>query len=383
MKKQTFSVKAILRTDKKRKDGTCQVNYRVTINSVCIKLSSSEHCEKSDWNAKTGFFMGSQSSVRNSNLDRDISRLKDFLREQRSIDKDISIESVKAFWSTTDSDDFYEFFDKFCVKKFKELENGTKSHYILLRKRLKEFKKDIKLSHINVNFIQRFDFFLREKLKTGNSGTWGRHKNFKVVLGDAKKNNLIRQNPYDHFKYTQIQPEISPLNAVELKLIEKIVFSRFRASKGLELSRNIFLFTVYTGLRFSDVMSLKQSDIRENCIYKKQAKTKKFVTIPLSEKAKTLVNLYASAENEFIFPDRDNVSVNRDLKTIASLCKIKKNVHHHLARHTFGTTIANNNTNPFIVMQLMGHSNIKTTQRYVNTSIEDLSKTMADINQFN
>lgn len=141
MIKQNFTVKAILRTDKRKKDGTCPINIRVTINSVVVKLSFGEYTEESKWNATDGFFKEAKSSIKNSLLDKEMSRIKDFLREKRSIGTHLDIELVKSFYSTNDSDDFYEFFDKFCTKKFNELSEGTQYHYTLLRKRLKEFKK--------------------------------------------------------------------------------------------------------------------------------------------------------------------------------------------------------------------------------------------------
>lgn len=45
MSKQNFSVKAILRTDKVRKDGSCPINYRVTISSIIVKLPSGQYSE--------------------------------------------------------------------------------------------------------------------------------------------------------------------------------------------------------------------------------------------------------------------------------------------------------------------------------------------------
>lgn len=384
MSKQNFSVKAILRTDKARKDGSCPINYRVTISSIIVKLPSGQYSEISNWNSVTGFYKGSKSSIQNSLLDKDLSRIKDFLREQRSLDNFLDIELVKSFWSTNDNDDFYEFFDKFCEKKFKELSPGTQYHYELLRNRLKSFRKEIKFSQINLKFIENFDSFLRLKLETGDSGVWSRHKNLKAVFGNAFKNNRIRKNPYDDFKLNQENPEIESLTSTELKLIEHLGFSRFPAGRGLQLSRDMFLFSCYSGLRFSDVTTLTSENIIDgNSVLVKMQKTKKVVQIPLVDKAKKILNKYLELGNNQIFPKRTNVSVNRDLKIIASRCKIKKNIHFHLARHTFATTVASSDANAFIVMKLLGHGDIRMTQRYVNTNVNDLSKTLNRINIFN
>jgi integrase/recombinase XerD len=384
MIKQNFTVKAILRTDKRKMDGTCPVNYRVTINSVVLKLTSGEYSEESDWNAKDGFFKGSKSSIQNSLLDNEMSRIKDYLREQRSIGTYLDIELVKSFYSTKDSDDFYEYYDKFCEKKFMELSEGTQYHYVLLRKRLKQFKKEIKLSQINLSFIEKFDNCLSTKFNTGNSGRWSRHKNLKAVIGNALKKNLVKKNPYDEFKLTQEEPKIEYLNRIELKLIEKIRFSNFPRGEGLNITRDIFLFSCYTGLRYSDVICLCKNDVKDGKnISMRMQKTKNIVQVPMSDKAKIILERYISSDNDTIFPNRCNVTVNRDLKTIASLCKIKKKVHFHMARHTFASTMANSDVNSFKIMKLLGHRDIKMTQRYVDNSVEDLAKMLKTIEEFN
>lgn len=384
MIKQNFTVKAILRTDKRKKDGTCPVNFRVTINSVVLKLTSGEYSEESKWNSVDGCFKEAKSSIKNSLLDNEISRIKDFLREQRSIGTYLDIDLVKSFYSTKDSDDFYEYYDKFCEKKFLELSEGTQFHYTLLRKRLKQFKKEIKLSQINLSFVERFDTFLRIKLNTGNSGRWSRHKNFKVVLGNALKNNRIKKNPYENFKSIQEEPKIEYLNITEMMLVEKIIFSRFPQGEGLNITRDMFLFSCYTGLRYSDVISLTKKDIQDGKnISMRMQKTKFLVNVPLTNKAKLILKKYSSPDRDDIFPKRCNVTVNRDLKTIASLCKIKKRVHFHIARDTFATILANENVNAFIIMKLLGHRNIKMTQRYVDNSLEDTSKKLGSIKILN
>lgn len=384
MIKQNFTVKAILRTDKRKKDGTCPVNYRVTINSVVLKLTSGEYSEEPKWNSLDGCFKEAKSSIKNSLLDNEMGRIKDYLRVQRSIGTYLDIDLVKSFYSTKDSDDFYEYYDKFCEKKFTELSEGTQYHYVILRKRLKQFKKEIKLSQINLNFIEKFDSFLNTKCNTGNSGRWSRHKNLKAVLGSALKNNRIKKNPYDEFKLIQEETKIEYLNRIELKLIEKIRFSNFPKGEGLNITRDIFLFSCYTGLRYSDVIGLSKKDILDSeSISLRMQKTKNMVKVPITNKARIILKKYLSTDNDTVFPNRCNVTVNRDLKTIASLCKIKKNVHFHMARHTFASTMADSDVNSFKIMKLLGHRDIKMTQRYVDNSVEDLAKMLKNIEAFN
>jgi integrase/recombinase XerD len=384
MTKQNFSVKAVLRKDKKRQDGLCPINYRVTINSSVIRLPSGIYSEETNWNSQDGLYKGKASSIDNSLICRDVSKIKDFLVEQRTIGTYLDIDLVKNFFSTKDSDDFYEFYEKFCQKKLPELSRGTQYHYTLLEKRLRDFKKNIRLSQINLGFVEKFDIFLKSKLKTGASGCWSRHKNFKAVLGYAVANGRLNKNPYDGYDLKQTEPEIDYLIPTELSSIENLEFSKFERGKGLNLTRDMFLFSCYTGLRFSDMQAMRRENILENrYVSVKQQKTKNWVKIPLTGNAKRILAKYTENNLATIFPERTNVTVNRDLKEIASLCKIKKKVHFHMSRHTFASTMANQDINSFKIMKALGHKDIRMTQRYVNCNIEDLSAMLDTIKAFN
>lgn len=384
MVKQNFSVKAVLRKDKKRRDGLCPINYRVTINSSVIRLPSGVFSEESNWNAVDGLYKGKASSLDNSLLSKDISRIKDFLVEQRAIGTSLDVDLVKTFYSTNDSDDFYEFYEKFCEKRMPELSEGTQYHYKLLEKRLREFKKSIRLSQINLTFIESFHVFLKSKLKTGESGCWSRHKNLKAVLSYAFANGRINKNPYDNYNLKQSEPEIDYLTHSELAKIEKLNFTSFERGKGLAVTRDMFLFSCYTGLRFSDMLAIKKDNIIDNrYISVKQQKTKNVVKVPLTGNARRILEKYCSDNLVSVFPSRTNVTVNRDLKDIASRCKITKKVHFHMSRHTFASTMANMDINSFKIMKALGHKDIRMTQRYVNCNIEDLSAMLDNIPAFN
>jgi len=62
--------------------------------------------------------------------------------------------------------------------------------------------------------------------------------------------------------------------------------------------------------------------------------------------------------------------VNRDLKTIAALCNIKKNLTFHMARHTFADHLKQTSTSIHVIQDSLGHSDARTTQMYL-TSLGD------------
>ncbi|KEQ30329.1 hypothetical protein N180_10290 [Pedobacter antarcticus 4BY] len=66
-----------------------------------------------------------------------------------------------------------------------------------------------------------------------------------------------------------------------------------------------------------------------------------------------------------LLPVPSNQKMNEYLKEIADLCGIDKKLTSHIARHTFATTVTLLNGVPIeSVSKLLGHTNIRTTQRY-------------------
>lgn len=66
-----------------------------------------------------------------------------------------------------------------------------------------------------------------------------------------------------------------------------------------------------------------------------------------------------------LFPRIFNQKLNSYLKEIADVCKIKKNLTFHMARHTFATTVTLTNGVPIeSVSKMLGHTKLTTTQIY-------------------
>lgn len=382
--KLNYSVKAILRTDKKRLDGKCPINFRVTINSKVLKLPSGEFVEESNWNKTDSCYKGSKTSVANEMLDKEINRIKDFIREQRIFGREVTRETIKKFYSKKDTNDFSILYEEFSKKKFKEISLGTQEHYLLLKKRILEYRPNLKVQDIDLTFVENFDTFLRNKSVISDAGLFNRHKNLKTFIRYVIKEKFLESNPYEDFKMPKCKQKFGHITLEELKAIKELDLSDFKNKNGFSITIDMFLFSCYTGLRYSDVHNLKWSNvINMQYLSLETKKTKKRVNLPLSKQAKLILMKYKKNRTEKVFPFRTNVSLNRNLKIIAQMCEIDKVVTFHMARHTFATILANANVNPFHIAQLMTHSNMKQTMTYVNSSVSALGNSVKEINAFN
>jgi integrase len=153
-----------------------------------------------------------------------------------------------------------------------------------------------------------------------------------------------------------------------------------KKNNGLIITKDLFLFSCYTGLRFGDVISLNKKEVEKDRIVKEMEKVSKKIEIPLIPEAKLILEKYGYKFTDgYIFPYRSNVSMNRDLKFIANELKIDKKLTFHIARHTFGSILGMNKVSPFNIMKLMGHGDVRMTSRYVNTNSKILEGVMKEV----
>ena len=177
-------------------------------------------------------------------------------------------------------------------------------------------------------------------------------------------------------KHTHLNPDdLQKLESVHLPSDEK----------GLKHSLDAFLFCCYTGLRYSDFVSLKEGDIVEvenhPWLIFHSVKTGVEVRLPLQllfdGKPWELLGKYQGNWPSF-FTLKSNSSVNHDLEKIGKLAGISKHISFHTARHTNATLLLYQGANITTIQKLLGHRNIGTTQIYSEvmdtTVVRDLER---------
>lgn len=372
-----FNIRAVIRTDKQRRDGKCPIYLVVSINGKIIKIPVGVNGVSKEWDNTAGLFSEQASSIRNTILKKKIAAIEEFLWQQVAAGNEISTDLVKIQFGKGKNKGFYALLEQCYESKLRILAPATKRHYLLVKRRLLEFREDMPLTKINQDFLIDFENFLRSKA-IGDGGIGTHHKVLKVILNYGIKKKVIRENPYAYFKVKRESPHHIPLSEEQIKAIQSVAIKMGpnKLNKGLDLTRDLFLFSCYTALRFSDVLSLTEKQLVSSYLELKQSKTGLVVQIPLLERAIDIVKKYISEDRETIFPPLSNQTANRHLKRIAKLCGIDINIHFHLSRHSFGYIMAGRGMNAFALSKVMGHSSIKTTMLYVNQNLAAVREQM-------
>lgn len=119
----------------------------------------------------------------------------------------------------------------------------------------------------------------------------------------------------------------------------KIILKKKMVSERLEHVRDLFVFSCFCGLAYSDVANLRQENIQKSFdgnlwIITKRVKTNTDVNVPLLDIPKMILKKYkGKLPDGKILPVISNQKLNAYLKEIADICGIKKNLTFHQRRH--------------------------------------------------
>ncbi len=376
-------IKAIIRTDKAdKKTGYCPICIQIRMDGDKKRISIGEKIHPSHWDTDAGRAIGKGYGNLNKMIDKRKNDLEEFCADTIIAGYQLSFSDIDKFLNGTKNSNFYDVFDSVMEIKKPKICDDTKYKYATLRSRLKAFQPRISTSNIDVAFITRFDNYLKG-LNIGGGGIYNHHKCLKCIINEANRYKKAKiEQPYGKDMFT-----IKTLKHKTIFLDEEEVvkFKGFKSDSILANTvRDMFLLSCYSGLRYSDLFSLKVSDIDFNkgIISKKMLKTKHNINIPMNSQIKTLLLKYMVSQksNTKIFREVSNQVGNSILKEIAKECKINKNITFHVGRHTFASYLVNNcNISLPIVSKLLGHVNIANTLIYTNSNINNLKNVMSNV----
>ncbi|MEP2669062.1 MAG: tyrosine-type recombinase/integrase [Cyclobacteriaceae bacterium] len=382
---QTFSILFWLKKAKMNKQGLVPIWARITVDGQRAEFSTQKQIFPKFWDAENNKVNNKYSEAGQINdyltlVKAEVIKHYNILISTKDIvsadDVKKSYKGVKEIKKT-----FLQLFRQFNQhllerREVNDLSEGRHKRFQILYGKCSDFVKskfrrtDVNLDELKLNFIVEFEHYLRAVEKIGHNTAMKYAKDLKQIMKYGVMLEYISTSPFEHFKCSIKKTKREFLDQEELDLLYKKEFN----VKRLEEVRDCYVFSCYTGYAYSDAEALTVDDIAvgidgEKWIIRNRKKTDTTENVPLLPIPREIIEKYRDHEYcktfKKLLPMNSNQRYNAYLKEVADLCDIKKKLTTHTARHTFATTVLLLNDVPMeTAMELLGHTDIRTTQIY-------------------
>lgn len=234
---------------------------------------------------------------------------------------------------------------------------------------LRQFKEGMTFTQIDYKCICDFENFLKNAGYAINTIAKFM-KIFRRFVNLAIDEELMTVYPFRkyHIKTENVQKQ--SLTERELRRIE----DKEEKEELTEEERKVvkgFLFSVYSGLRFSDIVQVTKQHVkniyRNKWVVMRMQKTDHEVRRPISKmfggKAATMIQENKTTTGK-LFQLPCNARCNLILKRVLKRFNIHRHITFHCARHTCATVLLSKGVSLPIIQHILGHQSIKTTQVY-------------------
>lgn len=236
---------------------------------------------------------------------------------------------------------------------------------------LKDFTNGaLKFNQLNEKFCNDYKDYLlntnskrRTNSKLSQNTAVSYFNKFKATLKQAYKDNLL---PNDlNAKITAIKQADTGKVFLTIDEVNLLV----KTECPYPLLKRASLFSILTGLRFSDIQKLKWSEIihirnQEYLIQFRHKKTTKSDFLPIPKQAFDLLGTPQDEDDNVFKGLKYSAYINRQLLVWTKNAGIKKHITFHSFRHTYATLQLQGGTDIYTVSKMLGHKDLKTTQVY-------------------
>jgi len=381
--RSTFNILFYINKQKIKKNGTCPIMGRITIDGKVVQYSAKEEIDPKFWDAKQGCCTGKENkriNIRLNELKKEIEHCY-----QKSVEKNgyVTAEGIKNAIQGVGTNEVM-LLKEFALMK-EEIKNGigithaqkTYYRYGNAYNVIRDFLKykydvdDIEFSKINKQFMEDYHFYL---LTVRNFATYSIQnyvRFLKHTIERAVNKEIIYRNPVRKYYADGRKSSRRWISREDLSTI----MAKPHPKKNVNKVRNLFILSCFTGLAYADIYNLKWSDIHTDkngykWIFKDRTKTTTECYIPLLDIPLSIIENFKGEKNtDKVFDFFCYTTMNTHLKTLKDFYGLKKELTYHVARHTWATTICLSNSVPIETLsRTMGHRSIKTTQIYAEVT---------------
>lgn len=284
------------------------------------------------------------------------------------------------------------------TKKGLRYSKGRIDRYLVFYKNIEKFLgSDFPVNKIDEKFINNYSHFRNQSGITLNSISYEivMLKSFlKSTYKSGLHNNQIFEN--DDFKIYKEEVNYEFLTDNELERLYNFKYE----SEKLRRVCDLFIIEAYTGLRYSDLHLLNESNITKDGLFQViQEKTDDFVYLPIHWRVFEIMDKYGGKPPQ----GYDKRNMNKYIKEMCEVAGINDKIHTkktrggvlikkvqykwelistHTARRSFATNLHLQGVDLLTISKLLGHRKIETTLKYICVRAKEVAVKMKDHSYF-
>ena len=384
------NIKIILRK-KKLSTGEFPICLRITKNRQTKYFKTLFNATENEWDSKAGKF-----NKRNPNYlqnNRLIHKFQDkalqIIGELQIEKDDYTLEDFEKRYrieSNPIANNVFGFWDEIIEEMLLAGRTGNAQANKDARHIVKLFHNSLRLTfkEITPAFLYKLEAFLRSR--GGSDGGIGfKMRTIRALYNFAIERNIVKEEfyPFKTYKVSKLKGK-SPKKALTMEQVKKIVGFDLKKYPFFTNTRNYFVFSFYTrGMNFTDMMKLEWKAIDNDKIFYTRSKTKGNFMIKILPPVQEILDFYQtnSLGTKYVFPillkddltplqleNRKHKTIqryNKELKEIAKLCSIDKQLSSYVARHSYANCLKQKGVATDVISESMGHQNLAVTQAYL------------------
>lgn len=390
-RRSTFAVLFYINRTKVRKDGTCQLLCKVSIDAGWEQIGTKVSVNPDIWNPEKGRADGRSANAITVNraidsLSAEISGHYDEIRRSLGfVTAELVKNAIKGIGRKPSTllalfrEHNEEFKERVGVDRTKE----SYASYLNSYRHLEAFVtgkrgvEDIPLRALDKAFYDDFEVFLGSDRNLRPKSVHEHMYRLKKMTMRAVSQGTLRRDPY-----ARLHPPLPRRKSRHMKLEDlKLLMEKQIDCPNLQRVRDWFLFSTFTGLAYSDLKRLSEDDISQASdgswwIHINRQKTGSRCAVRLLEIPLQIIEKYRhERQNGLIF----------NLYSRTHLIKMTRKLGEeygfyltfHKARHNFGTHITLSMGVPIeTVSRMMGHKSVTTTQIYARVTDRKVDEDM-------
>jgi site-specific recombinase XerD len=389
------SLKLILK-NKVRADGTFPIMLQIIKDGKTKLISTGINCFQNEWDGNELRKQHANYQKRNLILANIKSKALKIIDEFNSDEVDFTLSDFEAKYrgdKVISKITVYEHFQSVISRMNLAGRTGNARSYKDTCNSFFSFQKDLDLSfkNLNVTLLESYEAHLRGR---GNqdSGIANRMRTLRAIYNSAIRNGIVKQEfyPFDKYKISKLKSK-GLKRALSREEIKKMLEVNIDERPDLIEVKNYFTFSYFTrGINFVDMMKLKKENIKEDKFEYVRSKTKSRFIVKILPPVRAILDYYLSRglNTDYVFPillknDLTPIQIenrkhktlskfNKDLKELAKLAEVDKNVTSYVIRHSFATNSKQMGISADVISQSMGHSNVNITNSYLKDFEDDV-----------